>query len=255
MEKARAAVKVNPRDGQAWLDLATVYHSLSLTGSNQRRLFSPVYLQPAVDAYRKVAELLPEHPVPQAALGLFALQPYLAEQNAPPTVLEYVQGQLILARQLEAKDDTLTHGRLVDSNSLANALSDYNYNEATASVAAQTAVVMQATETARATIEYATRTVWAYEKGLVLAWRATELACWDVYGKDCTPTPSPIATTIPSQAPPPSVTMSPSIEGKSNPTLTVRSSAQAPADTPERSERLARMREQPTRSDQDPLPG
>jgi len=87
LEAARAEVRANPNDGQAWLNLAYIYHSLSLTWTNIRLLFSTAYLQPCVDAYQNANTFMPEHPVPHATLGLFALEPYMAKQNAPADLI------------------------------------------------------------------------------------------------------------------------------------------------------------------------
>lgn len=74
LNAARDAVKSDPGSGKAWLNLATVYHSLSaLPFSNAAQLFSPIFLPQAVEAYQKVAALLPDHPAAHTGLGLLAL--------------------------------------------------------------------------------------------------------------------------------------------------------------------------------------
>jgi len=194
LEAARAAVEAHPEDGQAWLDLASTYHSLSLYWTNVYLLFSPSYLQPCLEAYQKASELLPEHPAPHVALGLFTLVPYLSEKDAPPEVIQFVQGELQIARELEASNPSLTNKAGISSDNLENALRDYFYNDATATVDAVNRAVYDATQTAEATINYATRAAWAVEKAAGLASRATEMACWAIAEADCTATAPPTTT-------------------------------------------------------------
>ena len=219
LEAARAAVKAKPQDGQAWLDLATTYHSLSLYWTNVYLLFSPYYLKPCIEAYQKTAELLPNLPAPHVALGLFTLVPYLKERNAPPDVIQYVQEELQIAKDLESKNPSLINKAGLSSLDLENTLGDYYYNDATATMDAAPRAVYQATQTVEATLNYATREAWAHEKAASLAKRATELACWAIAEAPCTPTvlPSPTLTPkpkltemlIPSATPQPPSTISP----------------------------------------------
>ena len=83
LQNARAAVQAKPQDGQAWLDLASVYRSLSTRGYNTPSIFSPSYLQSGIQAYQKAAILLPGHPAPHAGLALLTLAPYMTGKNAP----------------------------------------------------------------------------------------------------------------------------------------------------------------------------
>ena len=193
MEAARLAVKESPTDGQAWLDLATIYHILAMYWST----FRPYYLKPCIDAYQKAATLLPEHPIPQAALGLFALEPYLENRNAPPEVIQYVRAQYQLARELEEKDPSLIKRAIVTSWDLDNALRVYFYNDATATMDAATQAVYNSTRTAEATINYATITLWAIQKATAVAWMATDMTCWATAGAGCTATIPPTATLTP----------------------------------------------------------
>jgi tetratricopeptide (TPR) repeat protein len=135
LETARAAVQTNPEDGQTWLDLASTYHSLSVTDRNFPLLFGASYLPQAIEAYQKAADLLPEHPAPHAGLALLTLAPYMKEKNAPPEVIQFVQEEYEIATALEAKNPTLaletgtTHWLL---SWLEEALYSYDYNNATA---------------------------------------------------------------------------------------------------------------------------
>jgi hypothetical protein len=226
LETARAAVQANPQDGQAWLDLASTYHSLSTTGRDAPSLFSPFYIPPGIEAYQKAADLLPEHPAPHTGLGLLTLAPYFWEiKNAPPEVIQYVQDELQIARELEAKYPDWANEAGISSRELEDALSGYFYNDATATVDAATRAVFNATETARATIDYATSTAGAIA-------RATNIACWTTTGALCTVTASPTATLthaltltatpIPSTTPQPSPTTThqPSLTTTHQPSLT-----------------------------------
>ncbi len=107
LETARAEVQANPEDGQAWLDLASTYYSLSATYRNFPLIFSPSYLPPGIEAYQKAAALLPEHPAPHAGLALLTLAPYMTDKNAPPEVIQSVQDEFQIARELEAKNPSL----------------------------------------------------------------------------------------------------------------------------------------------------
>ena len=190
LEAARAAVQAHPQDGQAWLDLATIYYSLSTVGRNVPALFSPFYIPPALQAYQKAAELLPEHPAPHVGLGLLALMPYSRElKNLPPDVLQSVQEELQVAKKLEAQNPSLANEGGVSSAFLEDVLSIYFYNDATATVDAVTRAVYNATQSAEATRDHATRTLWAMEK-------ATAMACWATTGVECL-TASPTATFTP----------------------------------------------------------
>jgi len=222
LETARAAVKVNPVDGQAWLDLATTYFSLSIDAHMFRLLiFSSYYLPPGIKAYQKAAELLPEHPLPHIGLGLLTLAPYLEGRNAPPVVIQSVQKELQTAKELEAKNPDLIKKGYLSSWDLEDALNSYFYNDATATVEAATQAVYNATYTAQATIEYATRTAGAIMK-------ATAIVCWATAGPEClntasptaTLTPEPTLTATPTQKPTFTATTTPSPSTTPQPTLT-----------------------------------
>jgi hypothetical protein len=107
LQAARAAVQAKPEDGETWLDLAFSYYSLSTTDRNIPMLFSPSYLPPGIAAYRKAVDLLPEHPVPHAGLGLLTLSPYMAAKDAPPEVMQSVQQEYQIARELNARNPSL----------------------------------------------------------------------------------------------------------------------------------------------------
>ena len=196
LDTARAAVKVNPENGQAWLDLASVYHSLSINWYSVPLLFSPFYIPPGFDAYQKAADLLPDHPAARAGRALFTLLPYLADKNAPPEVIQYVQDEYQIAKELDARDPSLLQEAGVSGwslGSLEEAFYRYFYNDATATMEAATQAVYNATYTAQATMEYATRTA---------AWsaKATFMACYATAGADwkrCNVTPSPTVTLTP----------------------------------------------------------
>lgn len=136
LETARAAVQANPEDGRAWLDLASTYHSLSTTDHNTPLIFSPSYLPPGIEAYQKAADLLPEHPASYAGLGLLTLAPYMIDKNAPPEVIQSVQDEFQIARELEAKNPSLAKEAGISRWMLVwleDALSIYFHNDATAS--------------------------------------------------------------------------------------------------------------------------
>lgn len=154
LETARAAVQANLEDGQSWLDLASTYRSLSTTWNNAPLLFSSFYIPPGIKAYQKAADLLPEHPAPHVGLGLLTLAPYFWEiKNVPPEVIQFVQEELIIAKELEAKNPTLANESGISSSDLEDALRGYYYNDATAT--AQKAAL--STEFARETADGALR--------------------------------------------------------------------------------------------------
>jgi cell division septation protein DedD len=203
---ARAAVQANPEDGQAWLDLASAYHSLSLTGNNAPLLFNPFYLQPGLEAYQKAVDLLPEYPAAHTGLALLTLAPYMASKNAPPEVIQFVQDELKIAIELEVKNPDRAIEAGITSRRLEDVLSVYFYNDATATVDAATRAVFNATATVRATLDYATTTAVAKAK-------ATYIVCWATAGGQClttsptatlSPRPTLPATPIPSTTPQPS---------------------------------------------------
>jgi hypothetical protein len=205
LDTARAAVQANPEDGQAWLDLASIYHSLSLTWNNAPLFFNPFYLQPGLEAYQKAVDLLPEYPAAHAGLAVLTLAPYMASKNAPPEVIQFVQDELKIAIELEAKNPSLVNEAGMTSRHLEDVLSYYFYNDATATVDAATRAVFNATETVRATLAYATTTAVAKAK-------ATYIVCWATAGVKCltasppatlTSQPTLPVTPIPTTTPPP----------------------------------------------------
>ena len=132
LEAARAAQQANPQSGQAWLSLASIYHSLSTTAYNQPSVFSASYLPLGIEAYRKAADLLPEHPAPHVGLALLTLAPYMTGKDAPLQVIQTVQDEFNLARELEARNPSLAEEAGISSWMLEDVLSIYFYNDATA---------------------------------------------------------------------------------------------------------------------------
>ena len=132
IEKARGAVQADPLDWQAWLNLASHYHSMATSFYNTPLIFSSSYIPLAIDAYQKVAELNPEHPAAHAGLSLLTLAPYTREKNAPQDVMQFVQDEFETARELEAKHPELGEEPAVNSWTLEDVLMDYFHNDATA---------------------------------------------------------------------------------------------------------------------------
>ncbi len=206
LQTARSAVKVDPQDGQAWLELAVIYHTLSTHWwTNPHVLFNPVYSPQAIDAYQKAVVLLPEHPAPHIGLGLLTLASYFPDiKSAPPEVIQYVQGELEIAKALEIRNPSLADEAGFSSSNLEEALSAYYYNDATATADAATLQGMFSTMTAQVTQNYATLTLWANAEG-------TFWACKETPGAECdinaflTTTPAPentnTRTPLPSQTP------------------------------------------------------
>jgi hypothetical protein len=148
LEAAKAEVQAMPEDGQAWLELAGIYRSLATGGWNSPSIFSKSYLQSGIEAYQKAAELLPEHPVPHAGLALLTLAPFMKDKNAPPQVMQTVQDELNIARELEAINPSLAEGTGISSLVVEDVLGIYAYNSATATAEAAPFVTQMATETA-----------------------------------------------------------------------------------------------------------
>lgn len=132
IQTAKAAVQANPQDGQAWLDLALIYHSLSAGQFNRPATFSKSYVTPGIEAYQKAAALLPDHPVPHAGIALLSLIPYMSNKDAPAEVLNTVQEEFSTARDLEEKNPSLSERTYVNSWTVEEVLGLYAYNEATA---------------------------------------------------------------------------------------------------------------------------
>ena len=135
LEAAKAKTQAQPDDGQAWLELAGIYRSVATVGYNSPSVFSESYLPPGIEAYRRAAELLPEHPAPHAGLSLLALAPYMREKNAPSEVMQTVQAELETARELEAINPSLAQEAGLSSLMVDDILSMYAYTEATATAA------------------------------------------------------------------------------------------------------------------------
>jgi hypothetical protein len=144
LEAARSAGQANPEDGQAWLNLANVYRALATTGRNSPSVFSSSYREPGLEAYRKAAELLPEHPVPHTGLALLLLS---AGKEASPETLQAVRKEIDIARALEENDPSLAEGAGLSYLLAEDALSMVLYNEATATAEAAYGAAGQAAQT------------------------------------------------------------------------------------------------------------
>jgi hypothetical protein len=204
LESARAAVEANPQDGQAWLKLASIYQSLSITWTGHQQLFSRFYLQLGLDAYRKAIALLSDHPAPHVGVGLLTLGSYPNIKDIPPQILRSVQKELETAKELEAKNPSLANEMNLSSLDLEDMLSSFNYNDATASVNAVTQEAYRTTQTFEATRDYATHTLWAAAKATSRAGYATEMNCWATAGAACTVSPSATITPKPTRTATPS---------------------------------------------------
>lgn len=144
----RAAVQANPEGGQAWLQLASNYYSLSTVGYNFPSVFSSTYQPLGIEAYRKAASLLPDDPEPYAGLALLMLSPYMRTSDAPPDVLQAVQDELTICKELESVSpypETVN----VSCIFVDEALSIYSPNAtATADAIAQSTASVQKTQSA-----------------------------------------------------------------------------------------------------------
>jgi hypothetical protein len=149
---ARSMVQANPKDGHAWLDLASIYRSLSIRGYNTPSIFSSSYLPLGLEAYQKAADMLPEHPAPHAGLALLTLAPYMTDKNAPAEVIQSVQKELNTARELEARYPSLAEEAGVPSWMVEDVLNIYFYNNTTATAEWATWSTDWAKETADAAL-------------------------------------------------------------------------------------------------------
>jgi hypothetical protein len=177
LQTARTAVQVNPQDGTAWLELASIYRNLSTRAWNYPSIFADSYLSAGLEAYQKAVELLPEHPDPHVGLAMLSLSPFMMELNAPSEVMGLVQEELRIARELEIAHPNLAEQAQISSSILEDSLNNYFYKiTATADSAP-------------------TRTAWA---------KQTEAAVL-TSASSSTPTlqPSPTATFLPSETPEP----------------------------------------------------
>ena len=222
IDEERTAVKARPNDGQAWLELAYIYHALSTNWmTNSPMLFSLYYLPQAIEAYQKAATLLPGHPAPHVGLGLLSLASHYGDiKNPPASVIASAQQELQVARQLETANPSMAGESKLSSQDLEDALSVFFYNDATATADKATLNAVFGTLTAQATLESVTRTQLAVAK-------ADILICWATSGQDCYLTPSATAshTPKPSQTPEPLPTATlatqPSVPGDRNLILVV----------------------------------
>jgi hypothetical protein len=147
MERARATAQADPQNGLEWLFLANRYRRLSVGLFNSPTIFSASYLPLGLEAYHKAAELLPDYPTPHIGLALLTLVPYMGDKNAPPEILQTVQDELQIARDLEQAHPELVNERNLTTTLLEDALYIYFYNDATAT--AETAIARD-TATVRA---------------------------------------------------------------------------------------------------------
>jgi hypothetical protein len=160
LEAARAGVQEDPQNGRAWLDLAAEYQNLSLNILQLSLMrFGPSYLPLGVEAYRKAADLMPEHPVPHAGLGLLTLAQYRNDPDKPPALLHSVFDEYQIARELDARDPSL----LKNAGDLRYALAWleealFPDNQPTATVDAASLAEFHVTETARVIQDDATAT-------------------------------------------------------------------------------------------------
>lgn len=102
-ESARDAVKADPQDGQAWLELGATYYSFSSNGPEFPTLFSSIYLPKGVQAYQKAVELLPERSAAHAGLALLTLEQYMSGKDAPAEDMQLILDELQITRDLEEK--------------------------------------------------------------------------------------------------------------------------------------------------------
>jgi hypothetical protein len=138
LETARAAVQANPEDGQAWLNLASIYRTLATKPYNYPSIFASSYLSPGIEAYQKAAKLLPEYPVTHVGLAMLALAPYMIDTNAPSEVMGFVQEELRIARELEIAHPNLAEQADISSWMLEDSLNMYFDNITTTAVFAAT---------------------------------------------------------------------------------------------------------------------
>jgi hypothetical protein len=131
LETVHKAAQANPEDGQEWLNLANVYRTLSTRGYNHPSIFSAAYLSLGVEAYQKAADLMPEHPTPRVGLALLSLLPYMTGINAPSDVMGFVQMELQIAKDLEAKHPDLAEEGGLPSSFVDDVLS-FNFYDITA---------------------------------------------------------------------------------------------------------------------------
>jgi len=125
LETARVAVQASPEDGQAWLELASIYRTLATKAWNYPSIFAESYLTPGLEAYQKAAQYIPDHPEPHVGLAMLSLAPYMAETNAPSEVMGSVQEHLRIARELEAAHPNLAEQSDISSSMLDDSMYMY----------------------------------------------------------------------------------------------------------------------------------
>ena len=190
LQTARAAVKANPEDGEAWLRLCGTYHTLIFGGIPGRHIgpgFGETYQPLGVQACQEAARLLPGDCRPHYELAMLYLS--ALPQNSSPEQLQPVQDEM---DAMEAIDPALAQAL---QPNLDDMLEWVLYNDATATADWASWSADWATETAEAT---------RYNDATATA-DAVNWACWDTAGAECTatPTPSLAATPIPSTTPQP----------------------------------------------------
>jgi hypothetical protein len=152
LQTAQAAIQANPKDGQAWLELASIYRNLATRAWNYPSIFADSYLSAGLEAYKKAVELLPEHPEPHVGVAMLSLSPYMMEVNAPSEVMGLVQEELRIARELEIAHPNLAEQAQISSSILDDSLNNYFYKiTATADSAATSTGWAKETEVAAVT--------------------------------------------------------------------------------------------------------
>jgi hypothetical protein len=149
LDAARSAVKAAPQDGQAWMTLADDFRTLSVKAYDFPTIFSGSYLPLGIEAYRKAAELLLGHPAPHLGLAMLTLAPYMPSTNAPSDVIQSIQVELQIAKDLEVTHPEWANEGNLSSVLLDDSLSIYFSNAtATAVSAVSSTAVLKLTEAA-----------------------------------------------------------------------------------------------------------
>jgi hypothetical protein len=149
LTEARQAVQANPEEGQAWLDLGSLYRSLSLDMLTFRLMrFGPVFLPQGIETYQIAVELLPNHPVSHAGLALLTLGQYLNGKDKSPAVLQFIEDEYAIAKDLDAQNSSLLQNS-GNSRHIFTWLEEglHPYNEVTATAEAAEFKVEEATPT------------------------------------------------------------------------------------------------------------
>lgn len=151
LEATREQVRVHPQDGEAWLELAELYHLLSVSHRNTQQTFSASYLPQGIEAYAQAKALLPDHPRPHAGWALLTLVPYLSdgEKPLPPALLAQIEEELDIARELGVQYPELVpdgvYGSVIEM--LEAALFAYSNRQATQTADREASQTMQARQT------------------------------------------------------------------------------------------------------------